>query len=187
MQLPPQEETPRVYSCTSFRRSSRRLPAMPGRRRSMRRPWRACRWAVLIAALVLTVCWPASAGKKWFVHFGAEPYFVTGLGSGRIKFLAAYSDRVRCYGHWPSLVFRGLDPSRLVHEFHCKDLGGLVVICIPLWTAPLAALGVALSELRARRRALPGQCPRCHYDLSGLPPGSPCPECAAVSPPGMRP
>jgi hypothetical protein len=31
---------------------------------------------------------------------------------------------------------------------------------------------------RYRRRAR-GHCPSCNYDLSGLPPGSPCPECAA--------
>src|SRR3982750_2935308 len=24
-----------------------------------------------------------------------------------------------------------------------------------------------------------GACPSCNYDLSGLPPGAPCPECAA--------
>jgi len=30
---------------------------------------------------------------------------------------------------------------------------------------------------RAFKRVLPNSCPHCRYDLSGLPPNSPCPEC----------
>jgi hypothetical protein len=38
-----------------------------------------------------------------------------------------------------------------------------------LWQIPLA--------LRRHRRRRAGRCTRCNYDLKGLPPGSPCPEC----------
>ena len=47
---------------------------------------------------------------------------------------------------------------------------------MPIWLpiAICAATGVWLC-----RRALPrsGHCPRCRYNLAGLPPDSPCPEC----------
>jgi hypothetical protein len=55
----------------------------------------------------------------------------------------------------------------------------------PLW--PIAAGGWTLTALvwwmsRGAARVKAGACPSCRYDLSGLPPGSPCPECAAEPP-----
>jgi uncharacterized membrane protein AbrB (regulator of aidB expression) len=55
---------------------------------------------------------------------------------------------------------------------------------------PLPVLAVALllpvacvAVVRLTRRELPpNPCPSCNYDLSGLPPGAPCPECAAAPP-----
>jgi hypothetical protein len=51
---------------------------------------------------------------------------------------------------------------------------------VPLW--PLVATPVLLSGWawwrRLALRRVSG-CPSCNYDLTGLPPGSPCPECAA--------
>jgi hypothetical protein len=53
---------------------------------------------------------------------------------------------------------------------------------LPLWSVFVAgaiASGLAhRSHLRQVRA--PRACPSCRYDLSGLPPGSPCPECATV-------
>ena len=50
---------------------------------------------------------------------------------------------------------------------------------IPMWillllTTPLC---LALWWPDLRRRIPPGHCPNCRYDLRGLPPNSPCPEC----------
>ncbi|CAG0949762.1 hypothetical protein PHYC_00134 [Phycisphaerales bacterium] len=50
-------------------------------------------------------------------------------------------------------------------------------VTIPLWI-PAAALGVSSTLLWRRhwgRRR--GVCPACNYALTGLAPGSPCPEC----------
>ncbi len=41
-----------------------------------------------------------------------------------------------------------------------------------LWQIPLILL--------SRRRAAANHCPRCHYDLRGLAPADPCPECGAT-------
>jgi hypothetical protein len=65
---------------------------------------------------------------------------------------------------------------------------------IPIWrgllldahffAATFLALGAVPALTRRVLRRAPGQCASCRYDLSGLPPGSPCPECAALpSPP----
>jgi hypothetical protein len=52
-------------------------------------------------------------------------------------------------------------------------------LSVPLWST--LALGAAMGLYGWRRRHLTthDQCP-CGYDLAGLTPGSPCPECAAI-------
>jgi hypothetical protein len=56
------------------------------------------------------------------------------------------------------------------------------MIFFPFWVVLACCLPLAIVawivHAKAGRRA--GACPCCNYDLSGLPPGSPCPECAAV-------
>jgi hypothetical protein len=49
---------------------------------------------------------------------------------------------------------------------------------VPLSIAALASLVGWWIRPRPGRSS----CPSCNYDLSGLPPGSPCPECAAAPP-----
>jgi hypothetical protein len=50
---------------------------------------------------------------------------------------------------------------------------GLLYFCAAVLPCMLAA------TVRRAARLRRGRCPACRYDLSGLPPGSPCPECAA--------
>jgi hypothetical protein len=53
---------------------------------------------------------------------------------------------------------------------------------VPLWlTTFVSAVGSGGAWWVRLRRARTG-CKRCGYDLSGLPPGSSCPECAAEPP-----
>jgi hypothetical protein len=47
---------------------------------------------------------------------------------------------------------------------------------VPLWAPAAAALGILL--LARRRAHATGLCD-CRYNLSGLPPATPCPECGS--------
>ncbi len=50
--------------------------------------------------------------------------------------------------------------------------------------APLGGGLLTLTALRAWQRARRGRCPRCGYDLAGLPCDAPCPECGKGEAPG---
>jgi hypothetical protein len=55
-------------------------------------------------------------------------------------------------------------------------------LSIPAW-APFLVMAVSTAlgwKRRPTRRGAAPICSRCRYDLSGLPSGSPCPECAAA-------
>lgn len=57
--------------------------------------------------------------------------------------------------------------------------GQTVRAALPLWPILVAAaLASTCASLDRHRRTI-GRCLFCNYDLCGLPPGSPCPECAA--------
>lgn len=60
----------------------------------------------------------------------------------------------------------------------CRWKAGELFIQAPLWI-PVAALGapVLWRSVRAWSRRRRGACHACGYDLLGLAPGAPCPEC----------
>lgn len=55
-------------------------------------------------------------------------------------------------------------------------------VLVPLWIP--AGLGLAAAgwarRAQHRTRLTAGQCPKCEYDRSTLPPTAPCPECGAA-------
>jgi hypothetical protein len=63
-------------------------------------------------------------------------------------------------------------------------LRGRCYIQVPLWSvaAAVSIISGAAWFGHCRRVVARCACPSCNYDLSGLPPGSPCPECATKPP-----
>jgi hypothetical protein len=81
------------------------------------------------------------------------------------------------FAFWPAL-----DPG----ETRAEWVGLGMMVCGIFGAIPVAVcegaagLGYYFSPGRRERlRVRLGHCTRCNYDLSGLPPGTPCPECAA--------
>lgn len=56
-----------------------------------------------------------------------------------------------------------------------------------LWLCVFGAVAIGTVVAEARPMASSGTCAKCGYDLSGLAPGSACPECAALPAPQIAP
>ncbi|HVU62496.1 MAG TPA: hypothetical protein VHC70_00870 [Phycisphaerales bacterium] len=76
-------------------------------------------------------------------------------------------DRVDDPIEWLPMIERGQDGDGLV--------------ALPLWI-PVAAMLIPGAWLAIAHRRRSGCCPHCQYDLTGLEPGAPCPECGRPSP-----
>jgi hypothetical protein len=73
-------------------------------------------------------------------------------------------------------------PARWAGGWEFRMDPGLSGVAVPLWAPVLAALAVAGLCFSLSRRPIPGLCPRCGYDRSGVPAGV-CPECGAAPAP----
>ena len=58
-----------------------------------------------------------------------------------------------------------------------RPIGPGLAANIATFTAAWAILWLAFSQARTLTRRIRGRCPACNYDLRGLAPGTPCPEC----------
>jgi hypothetical protein len=61
---------------------------------------------------------------------------------------------------------------------------GPLMFAVPIWFIALLLWAPAAILLRsgilARRHALKGMCGKCNYNLAGLTPDAPCPECGVT-------
>lgn len=150
------------------------------------------RWAGTTAAALIAIAWIASA--RWAIG-GSNLIGETSarIGAGRLRAARmVYSPgHPRPPHHRSTVQFRqNTEPWSwwFTHEQIVTSISSdgpvsmsmLEVLSIPMWV-PLAlvALPTALAWRRHLRRIPPDHCPRCRYNLAGLPPNSPCPECGA--------
>ena len=107
------------------------------------------------------------------------------------ELLCAYDSKLWINSPWMGSAFGGNDLGQNVTASDYwpswssggRTGGAAWGASIPIWNA-LALLVPAttlawLFDTLARRRAHLNLCPACHYDRTGLPPQSPCPECAS--------
>ena len=147
---------------------------------------------ILIASSWLISRW---RGYYWCGTDGTNTYRVE-LASGRLRLAHDYYAAARFSfpprsTPWTSgwvFVPTSPDATRLwVWNFHYENNPGFRQIYIPLWSMfAIPAFPLAAAEL-LRRCALkrahnPKPCPHCDYNLTGLAPNSPCPECGRKSP-----
>jgi hypothetical protein len=127
-----------------------------------------------VPAIVDAVLWRGRLALRWYNQETA----VTSV-SGLVTITSSFDP------HPPTYTRFSRHPGymRIMgYEFCLADARRVIDFRLPLW--PVGALGLTLSTIAwirfRRRNSEPGACSSCNYDLSGLPPGSPCPECAAV-------
>lgn len=147
----------------------------------------------VVLLLLLFVAWIGSAflSLSWTGDIPYLPGRVTiGIGGGALAWTELTDQAVikkyvpagwdACWG--PGLVnWRG----PFMRATPTAGTNKIWEVGVPLWQPLLVLLPiVALAwhlDLTALRRARAGHCPKCNYDLSGLPPGTPCPECGKAA------
>jgi hypothetical protein len=148
----------------------------------------AVRWGG-IAVVAVVVCVYLLSSRRWYQHGRYTPtaqvLLVLDRGQLRVQVVRLHGPALFFVGP-PGLTGRVRTTWReaLRWDYHAwgNPSATTRILDLPLW--PAAAFSAALSGLAWMRycRRTPGVCRRCHYDLSGLPPGSPCPECASPIP-----
>lgn len=158
--------------------------------------WAGVKWGGLVAAVVLLALGIASRYR------GLGYSWLTGTGSGRVwRCIDFNSGQLKYRSHRSTLSnglvltkegWQGLHPDRpdwrLTFSLEAVKAGDQRLgssISVPIWLplgvlVPLAAWVWVTDARTALRRRRIGCCPRCRYDLRGLPARAACPECGAV-------
>ncbi|MFM9996191.1 MAG: hypothetical protein ACKVU4_10360 [Phycisphaerales bacterium] len=140
---------------------------------------RAAKWAGLSVSLLIAAAWVTSARYEILCRFDTRPRKYTlhlecgvfNAWGGIEKAYAPARTSFRRKSRWDFI------PPRPLPRFAIDSRGfGLT---LPLWL-PLVLTAVPGVWLwRLDRRASPGCCAACGYDLAGLTPGAACPECGS--------
>lgn len=144
------------------------------------------RWVLTIATVLLVAVWLAAGPLRAGFTVSSNPGIDLGLvcGCAAVKFNGGRNVHRRwilCPGPTQGPGYRLLWLPRYERWWAA---GGPVerAVLLPLWI-PAALTGTLVAfAWRKRRRRKDGACPRCGYDLSGLPTGNgttppTCPEC----------
>lgn len=147
----------------------------------------ACaRWGGPVVAVLLTAFWWFSS-TTWIAHLGPGDWQVSaGAGLIGVSYWPGRTEQTRAItGVSPPRGWQSVStPRQWAWWFRMKWEPGLRSLAVPLWFPWTLIAGATVaawrSEFAARRRALAGHCPKCHYDRRSLAATSPCPECGAT-------
>jgi hypothetical protein len=131
--------------------------------------------ALLFAAYFATAFYSAVAVAPW-----GQRAVVIAANRGQFSFhmqpaaVAGFSTSA-----WRRPEAPNIDLRWRYHPAGWISAGASAYIAIPIWSFLIVPTGFVIVCTLAQRGPLSRACCSCHYDLSGLPPGSPCPECAS--------
>lgn len=144
------------------------------------------KWGGPVVALLLVVFWWFSS-TTWIAHLGPGDWQVS-AGGGLIGI-----------SYWPGRTsltrsITGVSPPTGVQTvktprqfnwwFRMIWQPDRRSVAIPMWIPFVIVVGLTAyarhTEVAARRRALLGHCPKCHYDRRDLAATAPCPECGTT-------
>ncbi len=135
-------------------------------------------WSLLVGGVVVLGVWFASAWRGCAFGWTGKEAIVINRGWLDIEW-ARPGDP-----DYPIISFGRWEWFQTVSVGWRHDLfmvrppqSGHRVIGVPLWWIGGAMLPVGLVLVSLGREDLAGACPKCRYNLAGLPVGAPCPEC----------
>ncbi len=143
------------------------------------------KWCGPIVAVGLAIAWWVG-GTTWFIYVGPGDW--TTVAAGGIVAVTYEPGSIAQTEQLTGVpVPKGLRsipaPGARMWWFFLEWAPSRKSLGLPLWFPIVIMLGLtALAwriDLAARRRARIGCCPKCSYNLAGLPSASPCPECGA--------
>jgi hypothetical protein len=144
------------------------------------------KWGGPAVALLLVATWWFS-GRTWIAHVGPGDWQVS-VGSGRVSITywpGRTAQTQAITGAPPPKGLQAMNtPRQFNWWFRIAWEPDRRFFAIPLWFPFLIVVGLTTAawrqEILARRRALLGHCPECHYDRTGLAASAPCPECGTT-------
>jgi hypothetical protein len=130
---------------------------------------RGLRWILLSLTVVLVL---ALAASFWTPYVGLPHTYIALDGASVVVWYDPSIDRDRRVAGWTGRT----SPFQWRPRFGHSRAGWYFIL--PLWI-PLAASGLltGASWWRWWTAVAPGGCIACGYDLKGLAPNTPCPEC----------
>lgn len=137
---------------------------------------RAAKWAGLVLCVLIGAAWGASRWWTLCYCWSVSPNRVGGVAINGGAFCGGVDHVVRMpppgWGGWRNTHRSTVWAPLLIYQQYGP------VLYAPLWI-PFLAVAAPTVWLwwRDRRRAEPGRCAACGYDLAGLASGAVCPEC----------